>query len=328
MNDPNTPGTAAGKTVSVVMATYNGARYIREQLDSIIRQTYPIMELLIQDDGSTDATPDICRAYAQRFPFIKFTVNASNLGYNRNFRSLAMQAKGDFVAFSDQDDVWFEDKIAKQVAAIGDCDICFSDHLRGPDLAHSHRVSYKNCLERQLFLGIVGHSMLLCRDFVQQESNWLDYIFFDWGLALHAHLGNGLAKVSEPLNLHRDHSGSVTAMQHSRYYTESKRKTTYQPFLHGLSNYRKLQEKPAWKLLYSHLYEATGAPRFTLAHRLCHLLLRKDPLSLLRLCFLCMRHRDRIYPSEDTRGIRGMIRGWSFPFIFAYHCTLFNFEVG
>ena len=53
------------KKVSVVMCTYNGAKYIREQLDSIINQTYPIFEIIIQDDCSTDDTVDIIREYAE-----------------------------------------------------------------------------------------------------------------------------------------------------------------------------------------------------------------------------------------------------------------------
>ena len=70
------------KTVSIIMGTYNGAEYIREQLDSILSQTYPLKEIIIQDDGSTDDTVAICTAYAEKFPIIHFSRNASNLGFN------------------------------------------------------------------------------------------------------------------------------------------------------------------------------------------------------------------------------------------------------
>lgn len=60
------------KTVSIIMGTYNGAEYIREQLDSILSQTYPLKEIIIQDDGSTDDTVAICTAYAEKFPIIHF----------------------------------------------------------------------------------------------------------------------------------------------------------------------------------------------------------------------------------------------------------------
>ena len=58
------------KRVSVVLCTYNGSQYIQEQLDSIIQQSYPVYELLIQDDCSTDSTQEILKAYQQRYSFI------------------------------------------------------------------------------------------------------------------------------------------------------------------------------------------------------------------------------------------------------------------
>lgn len=128
------------KTVDVVMCTYNGERYLREQLDSIIGQTYPIHRLIVQDDRSTDGTVAIVREYAARYPFISLYVNGRNLGYNLNFKSAVMRATADFVAISDQDDVWFADKIARQVEAIGGHNICFSAHVRGSRLEGARRV--------------------------------------------------------------------------------------------------------------------------------------------------------------------------------------------
>ena len=119
------------KTVSVVMCTYNGAKYLREQLDSIISQTYPIYELIVQDDCSTDETVAIIKEYMETYSFIKLYVNEHNLGFNQNFKSATMKATGDYVAISDQDDVWFPEKLEKQVLAIGNHDICGSNYLRG-----------------------------------------------------------------------------------------------------------------------------------------------------------------------------------------------------
>lgn len=147
------------KTVSVVMCTYNGERYIREQLDSIVAQTYPLKEIIIQDDGSTDHTVEICQEYAARYPFIHVFVNEHNKGLDANFESATMRSTGEFVAFSDQDDVWYPEKISKQVAAIGDHDICFSCYDRGPDQAHSVHVKQQYKLEALLFAGFAGHDV-------------------------------------------------------------------------------------------------------------------------------------------------------------------------
>ena len=90
-------------TVSVVMATYNGEKYIREQIDSILGQSYPVYELVIQDDCSTDSTLAIAEDYARRYPNVKVFENQRNLGFNLNFQIACMRATGDFVAISDQD---------------------------------------------------------------------------------------------------------------------------------------------------------------------------------------------------------------------------------
>ena len=76
---------------------------------------------------------DTIKEYAQKHPFIKLYVNEHNLGFNQNFKSVAMKATGDYVAISDQDDIWFPEKIEKQVQAIGDHDICCSPCLKGSE---------------------------------------------------------------------------------------------------------------------------------------------------------------------------------------------------
>ena len=64
--------------VSVVMCTYNGEKFLREQLDSIVQQSYPIHELLIQDDQSKDRTTEIIKEYQARYPFIRLRINEKN----------------------------------------------------------------------------------------------------------------------------------------------------------------------------------------------------------------------------------------------------------
>ena len=119
------------KTVSVVMCTYNGEVFLREQLDSIVTQTHPIHELIIQDDCSTDHTAEIVTEYAQRYPYIRFHRNTQNLGFNRNFQDALSKATGDFVAIADQDDIWYPEKIQKQAETIGGHDICISAYHTG-----------------------------------------------------------------------------------------------------------------------------------------------------------------------------------------------------
>lgn len=71
--------------VSVVMCTYNGEKYLREQIESILNQTCPVYELIIQDDRSTDRTVEIVREYQQKDSRVKLFVNEQSLGFNYNF---------------------------------------------------------------------------------------------------------------------------------------------------------------------------------------------------------------------------------------------------
>ncbi len=102
--------------ISIAMATYNGAHYIQEQLQSFIDQTRQPDELVITDDCSTDQTEAIIREFAKTAPFaVEFHRNEKNLGYCGNFNAALMKTAGDLVFLSDQDDVWFPEKIEHMI---------------------------------------------------------------------------------------------------------------------------------------------------------------------------------------------------------------------
>ena len=100
-------------TVTVVMATYNGADFVEEQLKSLAAQTTLPYELVVSGDGSSDATLDIVRRFSEHAPFpVIVRQNERRLGYGENFLSAVSLATGDYIAFRDQDDVWHPDKIS------------------------------------------------------------------------------------------------------------------------------------------------------------------------------------------------------------------------
>lgn len=102
--------------ISIAMATYNGAQYIQEQLQSFIKQTRQPDELIITDDCSADQTEAIVREFAKTAPFtVEFHRNEKNLGYCGNFNAALMKTAGDLVFLSDQDDVWFPQKIEHMI---------------------------------------------------------------------------------------------------------------------------------------------------------------------------------------------------------------------
>ena len=98
-------------SLSVALASYNGERYIAEQLDSIARQTRLPDELIISDDASTDSTPAIVHEFAQRVPFPVRFLQHERLGSTGNFELAIAACQGDIIFLCDQDDVWYPNKI-------------------------------------------------------------------------------------------------------------------------------------------------------------------------------------------------------------------------
>lgn len=110
--------TAVKPRVLVMMATYNGERYLAEQIDSILVQEDVAVSLLVSDDGSSDGTCAMCEDYARRFENVQFRVNPQNKGLAKNFMDMLYESnlgKYDFFAFSDQDDYWMSCKLIKAI---------------------------------------------------------------------------------------------------------------------------------------------------------------------------------------------------------------------
>ncbi|PWA10877.1 glycosyltransferase family 2 protein [Flavobacterium laiguense] len=100
--------------LSVAMCTYNGEKYIKDQIDSILNQSTPIQQIIICDDGSTDATIKIIEQYQLEHPgIITLEKNPINLRSNKNFEKAISICDGDYIFLSDQDDVWKVNKVEK-----------------------------------------------------------------------------------------------------------------------------------------------------------------------------------------------------------------------
>ena len=118
----------ASSECTVVMATYNGAKYLAEQLDSLDQQTVPPARLIVSDDGSSDDTKEILAAYAKKAAFEVTLVDGPRQGYAENFWSAAQLAQTRYLAWADQDDVWHPHKIEQCVQALRDFEADFVAH--------------------------------------------------------------------------------------------------------------------------------------------------------------------------------------------------------
>jgi len=104
--------------ISIALCTYNGEAFLKEQLESIAAQTILPFELVVCDDASSDSTPQILEVFAAQANFsVKLHFNSQTLGYLKNFEKAASLCSGDIIAFSDQDDHWYADKLETLVQA-------------------------------------------------------------------------------------------------------------------------------------------------------------------------------------------------------------------
>lgn len=208
------------KKISIAMCIYNGEKYLKEQLDSIINQTYTNIELIIVDDCSFDKSREIVKEYKKKYDFIKLFENDSNLGLVKNFEKSISLCTGEYIALSDQDDIWEYSKLEKLINIIEkeNLDLVYCDSLMINENAESlnkklseNTPDYSLC--DNLFLlfnnGIAGHSMLFKnRDLVIPFPNnidlhdlWITYIFSS---------SNKIGFLKLPLVKYRIHNQNLT----------------------------------------------------------------------------------------------------------------------
>lgn len=167
--------------ISIAMATYNGEKYLREQLDSILAQTHQNFELIVCDDCSTDSTVRILQEYEKNDGRIKVFINEKNLGFKKNFEKAIGLCSGDYIALSDQDDIWLPEhieillkKISDKQLVCGDDFIIDADGTENGDLLSS-RLCFDFEKNYDLFFRIVcnttvfsGHSCLYARKLIEK----------------------------------------------------------------------------------------------------------------------------------------------------------------
>lgn len=128
------------------MATYNGEKYLQEQLDSFLMQTRLPDELVVSDDASTDSTVEIIEAFKSKAPFeVKVIRNKENEGHTRNFEKAIKKTTGNLVFLSDQDDIWKENKIENQIYHLKENDLVLCDmYLMDDKMSFSGKTLLQN----------------------------------------------------------------------------------------------------------------------------------------------------------------------------------------
>ncbi|BAV09826.1 Glycosyltransferase involved in cell wall bisynthesis [Filimonas lacunae] len=206
--------------VSIIVCTYNGADFVAAQIQSLLQQTYAPLEIIIADDASTDNTRAILNTFAGDSR-VQLIYNDTNKGYTKNFEQAALQAKGDYLAFCDQDDIWLPEKVEKLVQQIVQTGVLlsYSDSLlvneqaqsMNKQLSHMYRMYSGSDTRGFVFSNVVwGHAMLVNKQLLQKAFPIPTPIPHDIWLAVVAAANSGIAYVNEPLTLYRQHSKTVT----------------------------------------------------------------------------------------------------------------------
>jgi glycosyltransferase involved in cell wall biosynthesis len=194
--------------VSVAMAAYNGADYIKEQLDSILNQTKAVDEVIICDDCSADNTVTIVKEYIQQNQLQskwKIEINEKNVGYGSNFMQAVRKTTGDIIFFCDQDDIWLEDRVQvmtllmeenREILMLGSEYDPFESTMDAPKAASRDISKFRNdrSLEhlklqaKSIFIGYLGCCMCIRRSFFNHiQPYWYEgwaHDEFVWKLAL------------------------------------------------------------------------------------------------------------------------------------------------
>lgn len=223
--------------ISIVMATYNGEKFLLEQVDSLLAQSYPCLEFVFVDDASSDSSRAILQEYALIDSRIRLVANPVNQGLLATFETGIRAAKGDMIALSDQDDVWLPEKISLLAEAIGSHSLIYADsaltnasgYVTGKFSDRNHLCNYPTALHYVFGTKAMGHAMLFKREIIDIALPFPDYVGHDYILGFAAASLNGVVYFPQALVNYRQHSSNTMGADLRRgkknYNTREERNT-------------------------------------------------------------------------------------------------------
>ena len=212
--------------ISLVMATYNGAKYIREQMDSILSQTLKPDEIIVVDDCSADETVSILHEYKTRCN-IKIYVNSENSGVNRNFEKAISLARGEYIFISDQDDIWFPEKIKMTYEKLLEIEkggpACVSSMALDVDANLNVQVRNKKTKDSKYEMALYGNGSQGCslafnkklKDIVLPLS---DKFIYDHYIGVFSCFLGERYTIGKPLMYYRHHGNNVVSGKVHKYH--------------------------------------------------------------------------------------------------------------
>lgn len=229
--------------VAVLLAVYNGEKYLKEQIESILSQSFTDFKIIIRDDGSTDSSPAIIENYCKDYPQKIFALSGKPTGSAaKNFAVLLESCDEEYIMFCDQDDVWLPDKIEKTLSAMeaaemdGQIPVLVHSDLKvadqdlsviSPSFFDFQQLKQdKITLPRLLVQNYVtGCTVMINRALKEKCGKIPDKcIMHDWWLALVAILFGKLVCINQATMLYRQHAGNQVGAKASYGISFIKRK--------------------------------------------------------------------------------------------------------
>lgn len=214
--------------ISIALATYNGSKFLREQLDSILAQSMDHFEVVACDDCSTDETLQILEEYASKDSRFKVFSNKNNLGFKKNFEHILSLCNGEFIAFCDQDDIWEPNHLEILYNNIGNNDCIGANSLiidgngipQGKTLLeywpiHVMPKDAEQLFQHELYSNVIqGTASLIRSSLVKQALPIPDSIkYHDYWFALIAGLNGKCKYIKDVVLKYRRHSSNASGYQ-------------------------------------------------------------------------------------------------------------------
>lgn len=209
------------KLVSVAITTYNGERFLRDQLNSIYDQTYKNIEVIASDDHSKDQTVPILEEYKKKYG-LKYFINERNVGITKNFERVISLCKGSYIALADQDDIWLPQKIEILVNKLDQHSLIYSNfYLMNQDGSLLTNPSWYDSLKfaktkqnqfKLLSYAIfpIGCVMMFKRELLEKILPIPKGVSHDWWISFVALKSKGIKYLDRPLICYRQHTDSST----------------------------------------------------------------------------------------------------------------------
>jgi len=207
--------------ISICITTYNGEKYLKDQLDSLVKQSIKPYEVILQDDCSIDKTVEIAKTYKDKLN-LNIIINEANLGFKKNFELVLSKATGDLIAPCDQDDIWLENKLEILASQIGDYSLAYSNSLLVDSDGNSLNKRISDRLKNNFtdtdtpinFIyanSISAHAMLFKKELLKYIFPFPQVMYFDAWIGAVASSFGGVKYVDIDLVQYRQHSTNSLA---------------------------------------------------------------------------------------------------------------------